>query len=420
MMRRMLRGLLLSVALLCSAGPAAAFSLLDPGSWPASLNPSHWPFTLIPIPEVATDPNGGVTYGMLFAFLFKDAQNQIQNIFAPDFNNNTDLGVGGAVRWFSYPSENTQWYLLAEAHHNIQRQVDLNFSTGRTHESWWSFDGRVFFEKDPTERFFGIGNDSRLGGESNYTTEQVYVNTLFGWNLSRNFQLALVLRPRYVRIQTGAFNSIAQTLVVYPNVKGINGGSEVYSEARATYDTRDSLEIPRSGGLALLYAGVADRRFMSSVSYNRFGLDLRHYWTFWKRLTIAAHLYNQYTPAGIETPFWSMARLGGEDSLLYDQQTLRGYGVGRFTDNNLAVANVELRTRVYEADIFGTHGIAELAPFAEAGRVYHKMSEDPVTDLHPVGGIGFRAIAEPFVVGYVDLGFGGEGTAVFSGINYPF
>ncbi len=48
------------------------------------------------------------------------------------------------------------------------------------------------------------------------------------------------------------------------------------------------------------------------------------------------------------------------------------------------------------------------------------MSEDPVTDLHPVGGVGFRAIAEPFVVGYVDIGWGGEGAAVFSGINYPF
>ena len=38
----------------------------------------------------------------------------------------------------------------------------------------------------------------------------------------------------------------------------------------------------------------------------------------------------------------------------------------------------------------------------------------------PVGGIGFRGIAEPFVVGFVDIGWGGEGAAVFSGINYPF
>ncbi|MGH8275216.1 MAG: BamA/TamA family outer membrane protein [Steroidobacteraceae bacterium] len=411
------------------ARPVAAFSLLqpqswpapyNPNSWPAPLNPANWPFTLIPVPEVATDPNGGVTFGALFAFLFEDSQKQIQSIFAPDINDNTDLGPGGAVRYFSYPSEDTQWYALAEAHEIIQRQVDLNYATGRTQENWWSFEGRIFFERDPTERLFGIGNDSRLGGESNYTTEQVYVRAKFGWNITRNLQLAIVERPRYVRILKGAFNSIPQTTTLYPNVKGIHGGSEVYNEIRATYDTRDSTDIPRHGGLAILYEGVADRRFMSSVSYNRMGVDLRHYWAIGSRLTIVGHAYIQYTPAGRETPFWSMARLGGEEDFLYDQTTLRGYGVGRFTDNNLSAANFEFRTRVYEADIFGTHGVAEIAPFAEAGRVFHKMSEDPVTDLHPVGGVGFRAIAEPFVVGYLDLGFGGEGAAVFSGINYPF
>jgi hemolysin activation/secretion protein len=125
-------------------------------------------------------------------------------------------------------------------------------------------------------------------------------------------------------------------------------------------------------------------------------------------------------PSANEAPFWSRARLGGDESFLYDSETLRGYGAGRFIDNNAAVLNVEMRTRVFEADIFNTHGIAELAPFAEAGRVFHKLSSNPVDDLHPVGGIGFRAIAEPFVVGYVDVGWGGEGAAVFSGINYPF
>ncbi len=73
-----------------------------------------------------------------------------------------------------------------------------------------------------------------------------------------------------------------------------------------------------------------------------------------------------------------------------------------------------------EADLFGTHGILELAPFLEAGRVWQQMSVNPFSSLHPVGGMGFRAIAEPFVVGYVDIGWGGEGAAIFSGINYPF
>jgi hypothetical protein len=31
-----------------------------------------------------------------------------------------------------------------------------------------------------------------------------------------------------------------------------------------------------------------------------------------------------------------------------------------------------------------------------------------------------RALAEPFVVAYLDVGWGGEGTAIFTGIDYPF
>jgi len=34
--------------------------------------------------------------------------------------------------------------------------------------------------------------------------------------------------------------------------------------------------------------------------------------------------------------------------------------------------------------------------------------------------VGFRGIARPFVVGYVDIGHGSEGAAVFTGLNYPF
>lgn len=419
-MKRLIAAITWLVLLLSAPIPAWAFDLMQPQSWPTPFNPYDWPFTLIPVPEVATNPNGGVTYGVLLAFLFKDDQNQINSIFAPDINNNTALGAGGTVRYFAYPSADTEWYALAGAQQNIARTVDLSLSTGRQHERWWSFDGRIFFERDPTERFYGIGNDSRQGGESNYTTEQVYVKGLFGWNITKNLQLAAMLRPRFVRIQEGAFTTIPQTTTLYPHLKGINGGSEEYNELRLTYDDRDSIDIPREGGLALLYGGFTDRRLMSSMSYTRFGGELRHYWSFAKRFTLAAHAYLQYSPAGNETPFFSLARLGGDDSLLYDQETLRGYGAGRYVDNNLAVGNIELRTRVFEADVFGTHGILELAPFIEAGEVMHKMSESPVSDLHPVGGIGFRAIAEPFVVGYVDVGWGGEGAAVFSGINYPF
>jgi hypothetical protein len=89
-------------------------------------------------------------------------------------------------------------------------------------------------------------------------------------------------------------------------------------------------------------------------------------------------------------------------------------------DNNLAVLNAEVRAQVWERDLFGTHGVFELAPFFDVGRVGHTLGYDPFDELHPAGGVGFRGIALPFVVAYVDVGYGGEGVAVFSGINYPF
>jgi hypothetical protein len=397
--------------------------ILHPDQWQwrhnfALTNPDTWPF--IPVPEIATDPNGGTTAGILAAVLYTDSKNQITDIFAPDIETNTTLGPGGTFRYLSYPSEDTNWYVTAGGQRKIARRVDVDYQTGRKRKQWWSFEGRFYFEKDPTERFFGVGNDSRLGNETNYTTNQIYALGVLGLNFTEDLQLALSLRPRRVRIQHGAFDSIPSIFRFFPHQKNIEGGSEVLAQAVFSYDTRDSLLVPRVGGLSLVYFAIADRRFLSSVSYTRFGGELRRYYKISEKVTLVGHAFVEYNPSGSETPFWSMGRLGGQESLLTDQETLRGYGAGRFIDNNVAVASGELRTRVWDHDIFGTHGILELAPFFDVGRVAHSLGFDPFEATHTVGGIGFRGIAEPSVVGFVDVGYGGEGVAVFSGINYPF
>jgi Omp85 superfamily domain len=408
-MKRVVALIVLSVSLACGPRPARAFDLMSPNSWP-----------VIPVPEVATDPNGGTTVGVLPVMLFTDTKDQIRDIFAPDINFNTTLGAGGNFRYLSYPSEDTQWYAMAGGSWEIARRVDLNYETGRTHQKWWSFQGRFYFERDPTERFFGIGNHSSQGNQSNYTTQQIYGQAVLGINFTEHLQVSLMERPRWVRIQRGGFASIDSIFKLFPNQKGIDGGSEVLTQGMVSYDNRDSIDIPRSGGLYRAYAAIADRALLSSSSYTRFGGEARHYLTLGNWVTFAGHLFMEYEPAGNEIPFWAQARLGGDESLLTDQETLRGYGTGRFIDNNLAVANVEMRMRVWQADLFGTHGILEIAPFAEAGRVAHDVLYNPLSAMHPVGGVGFRGIAEPFVVGFVDVGYGGEGAAIFSGINYPF
>ena len=89
---------------------SSSFSLLDPSTWRMPhydwssfkiQDPNSWPF--IPVPEVATDPNGGVTYGVLPVWLFTDDKNEISSILAPDINSNSTLGPGGNFRYLAYP-----------------------------------------------------------------------------------------------------------------------------------------------------------------------------------------------------------------------------------------------------------------------------------------------------------------------------
>ena len=71
-------------------------------------------------------------------------------------------------------------------------------------------------------------------------------------------------------------------------------------------------------------------------------------------------------------------------------------------------------------DAASSHIDVEVTPFIDVGSVFSRNSTDPLTRLHKVLGVGFRGVARPFVVGYVDIGYGNEGVAAFTGINYPF
>ena len=101
--------------------------------------------------------------------------------------------------------------------------------------------------------------------------------------------------------------------------------------------------------------------------------------------------------------------------MLFRQQTLRGYGAGRFVDNNLFDVNVEMRSRVWETDIFNTHGILELAPFFDVGRVFHNPGEDFVTDLASGGRDGLSSDCRALRGGLRRCGLGRRGCSGFFG-----
>jgi hemolysin activation/secretion protein len=112
--------------------------------------------------------------------------------------------------------------------------------------------------------------------------------------------------------------------------------------------------------------------------------------------------------------------LGGGESVIGGEQPLRGFGADRYSSRDSFSSSLELRHKMFTFDAVTTNLDIEIAPFVDLGRVFARSSTSPLDQLHQVYGVGFRGIARPYVVGYVDIGHGSEGAAVFTGLNYPF
>jgi len=407
------------IALLLSL-PLPALSAEIPGEMPGGIRDwfdlENSPF--IPIPEVGTDPNAGTTLGLLPVVLETDDKRQIRRIYAPDILIDPELGIGADFRVFSYPSADTQWYAVAGGKEHIERNLDLSFETGIQRQGSWSASSRLLYDRTASYRFFGFGNTS--GHETNYTGERAYLEGRLGRNLSPALQLALDIRPRWLQAGPGGFAGLPSIESRFPGVPGLGANHEFLIRGFLTYDSRDFPDIPGFGSLLTAYAGTAQSAFLSGFSYSLFGFDLRHYERLSESAVLALHAAARYTIADSGTPFWALASLGGESSIIGENQTLRGFGADRFIDRNLFSANIELRQRLFSLDLFSTRISVEAAPFLDAGQVFHRLDQSPFNHPHVAGGLGFRAVASPFIVGYVDVGFGTEGGAVFSGLDYPF
>jgi len=171
----------------------------------------------------------------------------------------------------------------------------------------------------------------------------------------------------------------------------------------------------------IAYGGLASRNgLLNDSMYSEAGGDGRAFWPIAPHMILAAHMALRYLPTAHDVPFWALSGIGGGESEVGGEQPLRGFGVGRFYDRDSFAGSVELRRKVLTFDTSSTNIDVELTPFIDVGRVFARTGTLPLDQLHHVYGVGFRGIARPFVVGYVDIGYGSEGVAAFTGLNYPF
>ncbi len=377
--------------------------------------------TLVPVPEIITDPNEGQTVGVLATMLFTDESQRIRRIIAPDVRYNQHTGVYPMFRWYEYPTDEQRLQVQAGKGTKVGEFFEGIYSGEHLRAGWFDVWLRLFHENDPFERFYGFGNNTTSADETNYTSDTGLVQGYIGVNVYDNVQVGTQTRWRVVRVRKGPLDSVTQLVTdpAFAGTPGIDGATMVGQRFNVRYDSRDDILISTEGAFADAGVEVVDRALGSSASYLKYGLEGRSFLPLWrdKRFILASQAALDYMQHGDEAPFYDRSPLGGERSL-------RGFGSNRFIDNDRFFARTELRTNVWEphwiTETFNVHGHLEVAPFVEIGQVFASSHTFPLGNLHLDGGVALRAVIPPTLVAYLDVASAGGSATVFTGVDYPF
>jgi outer membrane protein assembly factor BamA len=382
----------------------------------ATLPDSVWAdFQFFPIPDVSTSKNGGSDVGLIVPFLITDPDGELKYIFAPMLIHNSFVGTQGTINLFRYDPGGRQIQFIASAAERIERKVVFSYADPAFSQGRYSLNFGASFFKNATSRFFGLGQATSEGEQTNYTAREGRVNWRFGVHANEVTQIAIGERFRQVSLQQGAVTDLPFTGNVFPTVPGVQGETLILAH-RATflYDTRNNLVSPTDGMAVTAYAELAQNlRNEDHEVYSRYEFEVKKLFPSQSKRAILIVRADLQATIGDQVPFFEQSSLGG-------QNNLRGYGVDRFIDKNLVAMSIEERIHLARTKVAGVTADFEIAPFLDTGQVFNSYKDVNFKDYRMTPGIGFRGVVRPNVVGRVDYGYSREGGAVFAGLDFPY
>lgn len=384
------------------------------GSAAVCLVPAWSDTQVIPVPSVSTTRNDGNDLGLIMPILITDPDGELKYLMAPMVIRNSIVGTRGAFNFFQYEPGGRQIQFIGSFTEKIERKLVFNyldpaFSNGRY---FLQFGGSFF--KNATSRFFGPGQDSVEGNETNYTAREIRANWRFGVYMNEVTQIALAQRVRDVQLQRGATN-LPFTGERFGDVDGVNGQSTIVGHRVSFhYDTRNNLVTPTDGMAITAYAEVNQNlRNEAHPVYSRYELEVKKLFPSESKRAILVVRANLQATIGTQVPFFEQSSLGG-------QNNLRGFGVDRYIDKHLIAVSIEERIHIARTRLAGVMADFELAPFLDTGQVFGNFKDVSVKDYRMTPGLGIRGIVRPNVVGRLDYGFSREGGAIFAGLDFPY
>jgi outer membrane protein assembly factor BamA len=187
-----------------------------------------------------------------------------------------------------------------------------------------------------------------------------------------------------------------------PEVRGgaVSGVGFVY-----TWDTRDNIFFPNSGGFNEVKAIFYTKDLRSDYTFSYFNANIRRYWNFGLDKVLAVQTF--YEVASGNPPFYKYPALGGSN-------VMRGYFYGRYRDHNYLALQVEYRQYFWWR--FG------FVVFAGFGDVEDEITRFSLTNLKETWGFGLRFLfnEEKKINLRMDIGFGQDTNGIYFGMEEAF
>ncbi|WP_018339249.1 MULTISPECIES: BamA/TamA family outer membrane protein [Butyricimonas] len=253
----------------------------------------------------------------------------------------------------------------------------------------------MYFFSFPSE-FWGIGYEA---GHSDNSTEykrlEQQVKFEFLWRLAPNLYVGPNLMFRNVVAKD--FDDISYLNGAPKNVTTFGPGIII------SYDSRDFIPNPARGIFVQLEQQFFPGFLGNDQDFKRTSFDFRYYRKAWKGAIVASQLQGIFNYG--DTPWSMVALMGGSYSM-------RGYYEGRYRDNDLVQAQVELRQKIYNR-----HGITL---WGGAGNVFPDMDGFKWDQTLPTYGIGYRWEFKNRINVRLDYGIGKGVKAFYFNINEAF
>ncbi len=270
-----------------------------------------------------------------------------------------------------------------------QFSIKLNpdfYLRGNTH-----IQGELSLARYP-DKFFGIGSATPAEAEEDFTAKYGRLKVE-------------ALQPVYRKLNVGLQYIFDDTQIVEVkeggdlqtgDFSGREGGRASGLGYLMTWDSRDSIFFATSGSFHQFSATLFGRGLGSEFAFGRYFFDLRKYIRFSEAHSLALQSRMFFHSGTV--PFWRLALLGGEE-------TMRGYYLGRYRDNNMIALQAEYRwlPAIWRFGVVG---------FAGLGNVADRIAHFDLGAFKYSYGFGLRFILNPEQKINLRLDFGfGKGTS---------